>query len=276
MGWIVRIDLPEIDRDLASSALWDVNTTGIAEVDCQSGPAGASGSYVTLLAGFDREGEARSAAAGLAALDRRRIGPHVDGASGAPWSIDVEPIDERAWTDPDQRAEVVFDTESIMLEVAGAFGHGSHPTTELMLRLLAERGASGSVLDFGTGTGVLAIAAAVAGAGDLVAIDDDPGALAVAERNWAANPNARGSCSASFHLALPLDVDDHFNVVMANVLLPVHQEHAPSLVRALRPDGEIIVAGILEEQRADVLMAYAGLGVKRTATSGDWLGLVLA
>ncbi len=158
--------------------------------------------------------------------------------------------------------------------VGGAFGHGRHPSTSLALALMAlEVGEGSRVLDFGTGTGVLTMAAAAFGATRLVAVDNDPEALLVARSNLATiEPPA--SVELVEQLGPPTD-DELFDVIVANVLLPVHAEHGSDLVDRLSGGGALIISGVLDEQESDVLAAYRGLQADHRHHQDDWLALCL-
>ena len=159
-----------------------------------------------------------------------------------------------------------------------AFGTGEHVTTQACLRLLAAHLRSGErVIDLGTGSGILAMAARRLGAGRVVAVDDDPAALAVARTNLAANglkgrvtfvrSDAAAACSrGSFDLAL-------VNIGAATIvtLLPV-------LARALAPRGRAILAGFLidDEDRLLEAAAACGLLLRARRRNRPWSAIVLS
>ena len=159
---------------------------------------------------------------------------------------------ERIWivpswhTPPDPAALVV------RLDPGLAFGTGSHPSTRLVLRHLERHMSPGaSVLDYGCGSGVLAIAAAKLGAGDIAAVDIDPQALASTAENATAN-------DATIRTALPGDLPPHrYDVVLANILAGPLVTLAPALAARARSGGWIALSGILETQAEEVMAAYA-------------------
>ncbi|MGF1600390.1 MAG: 50S ribosomal protein L11 methyltransferase [Acidimicrobiales bacterium] len=258
MAWLIRLQFVEGSDDATtervSSLLWELGTTGVAQLHDHS-----------LLAGFDTAPEASAAASA------------VTGAAGVATAV-AERVDDDAWIDPDRVGAVVVAGETVPLAVGPAFGHGRHPTTVLALELMAQVGVGGAdVLDLGTGTGVLAVAAAGGGARSVRAVDNDPAALAVARRNVRAVAGRVGDDGRPW---APIVVaasagDDRFDVVVANVLLTVHADIGRGLTARLRAGGHLVATGVLATQRTQVERAYPTLAVTATATRGDWLGLVL-
>ncbi len=133
-----------------------------------------------------------------------------------------------------------------------AFGTGSHPTTKLVLRFL-ERSLRGGerVLDYGCGSGILAIAAAKLGASRVVAVDIDPQAVLVTHENSRANGV---QVEASLPEALP---PGRYDVIVANILAQPLIELAPVLGPVARRGAHLALAGILDSQAADVAQAYS-------------------
>jgi ribosomal protein L11 methyltransferase len=146
----------------------------------------------------------------------------------------------------------------IRLNHGVGFGTGTHPTTTLCLKALeamaAER-AVGQVLDFGTGTGILAIAASKLGASSVVAIDIDQAALNSAAQNVALN-----DCT-DITLATVLGSEmDRFDVVMANLYLGVLLSTLEDLLDWVKPDGFCVLTGFTDEHRSTIEGACADLG----------------
>ena len=140
-----------------------------------------------------------------------------------------------------------------MLDPGLAFGTGSHPTTHLCLRWLSEHLRAGdSVIDYGCGSGILAIAAARLGADPVIAIDIDPQALASTASNADINRvrvQVRGTTEAA-----PEPAD----VVVANILASPLKVLAPMLSGRVRTGGWLVLAGLLDRQ-ADEVAAYSPL-----------------
>lgn len=153
-----------------------------------------------------------------------------------------------SWHEAPANAKLV-----VRMDPGLAFGTGSHPTTKLMLRFL-ERTLSGGerVLDYGCGSGVLAVAAAKLGASRVAAVDIDPQAVIVTDENSRAN---RVNVSACLPEALP---PGRYDVIVANILAQPLIDLAPVLSARAQRDSRLALAGILESQAADVAQAYAG------------------
>lgn len=181
----------------------------------------------------------------------------------------------------------------IRLEPGMAFGTGLHPTTRLCLRALEECMVPGStVLDVGTGSGVLAIAAAKLGARSVLAIDADATAVKVAGENIERNGVADRVCvqhgtlaggafrgeSREFALDPRLQALDSgsYDLVLINILAPVIVGMAPALAARLEYQGTLIAAGLVESQVADVTSALLsqGLQIVDHAREEDWVALV--
>jgi ribosomal protein L11 methyltransferase len=150
----------------------------------------------------------------------------------------------------------------IRLDPGLAFGSGTHPTTALCLEWLDGLDVNGlETLDFGCGSGVLAIAAGLKGAGRLVAVDHDPQALLATEENARRNGlGGRIECllpEAFEHLPAR---QRRFDLVLANILAAPLIELAPALIACLRPGATLVLSGILPEQAESVIAAYADLG----------------
>lgn len=162
--------------------------------------------------------------------------------------IEVSP---RLWIVPSWRTPPVPEAINLMLDPGLAFGTGGHPTTHLCLQWLEQNIRGGErVLDYGCGSGILAIAALKLGAGRAVGVDIDPQAVAASQANAAHNRVA-----AEFRLADQASPPEA-EVLVANILTNPLKVLAPALAAALTEGGRIALSGILEEQANDVLAVY--------------------
>ena len=143
-------------------------------------------------------------------------------------------------------------TRSIRLDPGLAFGTGTHPTTRMCLRWIARQSAAslGRVLDYGCGSGILAIGAAKFGATDIDAVDIDPAAVESTAQNAAAN-------GVVLRAGLPDKALGAYQTVLANILATPLRVLAPLLCGHVAPGGHLVLAGILERQRDELIEAYA-------------------
>ncbi|MCW7754809.1 50S ribosomal protein L11 methyltransferase [Desulfobotulus sp. H1] len=150
-----------------------------------------------------------------------------------------------------------------------AFGTGTHPTTSLCIRKLEELVRPGdAVLDVGTGSGILLMAAGALGAGRLVGVDNDAVAVDVAAANLSLNgfgPEKR----ELFVGNLADRVEGLFDLVVANILAEVVVILIPDIRRVLRPGGRVILSGIIEEKVPMVLDALTGSGFSAAESELD-------
>lgn len=143
---------------------------------------------------------------------------------------------------------------NVRLDPGLAFGTGSHPSTGLVLRWLERTVRGGErLLDYGCGSGVLAIAALRLGARDALAVDIDPRALEVARTNARAN----GVALATAAPGALTSADAGFDLVVANILAGTLIALAPELAARTRTGGHVALSGILQAQAAEVIAAYA-------------------
>jgi ribosomal protein L11 methyltransferase len=164
-------------------------------------------------------------------------------------------ITEALWIVPSWCAPVDPAALNLVLDPGLAFGTGSHPTTRLCLAwLAAELHGGESVLDYGCGSGILAIAAARLGASRVVGTDVDPQAMVASRENA-----QRNGVDATFVPpdTLPALVPTAFDVVVANILANPLILLAPALAARTRAGGRILLSGILAPQADDVAAAYA-------------------
>jgi ribosomal protein L11 methyltransferase len=179
---------------------------------------------------------------------------------------------KRLWIIPSGMEAPDPDGLLLHLDPGVAFGTGTHATTHLCLEWIdahQEQLQHKRVLDFGCGSGVLGIAAALAGAKAVACIDYDPQAV------WATQQNAERNGVREILSASEGDTPGagQYEVVIANILAPILQRLAPALVAAVHPGGQLLLTGILAEQAAAVRASYAaaGMAVDVSAERDGWV-----
>jgi len=228
-----------------------------------------------VIALFSTEAQAREAASVLSAQD------FFDGCSVigvvdvpeqdwvrltqsqfAPVEITPEFWIVPTWHEPPAQARQV-----IRLDPGLAFGTGTHPTTRMCLRWTASRGdlAGQRVLDYGCGSGILAIGAAKFGARDIDAVDIDEAAVESTRLNADAN-------GVRLNAGLPEAASGRYDVVLANILATPLKVLAPLLCGYVAPGGSLVLAGILERQADELKLAYAPYASLEVSDSEDgWI-----
>ncbi|MHB9038456.1 MAG: 50S ribosomal protein L11 methyltransferase [Armatimonadota bacterium] len=157
-----------------------------------------------------------------------------------------------------------------------AFGTGSHPTTKLCLEAIQDHVTGGeTVLDVGTGSGILAMAAAKLGAAKVVGLDNDPVAVEAAIENV-----KRVDLESIIRIERadsPSAFQGQADVVLANIIPKVIIEMAEELASKVNPGGKLIASGIVLERLQEVIDALAGFGftLEETRQDGDWVALIL-
>jgi ribosomal protein L11 methyltransferase len=179
----------------------------------------------------------------------------------------------RLWVTPAEKRGEIPDPEALVmvLDPGLAFGTGTHPTTALCLEWLETVPLAGAtVLDYGCGSGILAIAACLYGAARVIAVDIDPQALQATRQNAETN-----GVADRIETWLPdLAPTDAVDVVLANILAGPLVQLAPRLLAALRPGGRLVLAGLLERQADEVRAAYAaGLAFEPALAREGWTRL---
>lgn len=214
-------------------------------------------------------------------------------ASAIPYEVTEASVNEEDWatawkkfyfpTKVGERLVVVPSWETyekaqnevvLTMDPGMAFGTGTHDTTRLCMTLLEQyAGPGATLLDIGTGSGILAVAALLLGADRAVGVDIDQVAVRVARENAAAN----GVDSRCAFLCGDLadKVSGKYSIITANIVADVIIRLTPDLRRFLSPGGVFIASGIIDAREADVLAALkeAGLTVKERRASGGWVAL---
>ncbi len=180
------------------------------------------------------------------------------------------PVTPEFWIVPTWH-EVPAEAQTVIrLDPGLAFGTGTHPTTRMCLRWIAGHPPTGQrVLDYGCGSGILAIGAALHGATEVDAVDIDEAAVGATRDNAAAN-QARLAA-----VGLPDAAKGTYNTVLANILATPLKVLAPLLCAHVAPGGALVLAGVLERQTAELQQAYAEyLPLEVADTEDGWVLLV--
>ena len=272
--WSLTAELPAQEADASTALLFERGAAGVEEREGGLAPMPGErqpGSGRVILIGFFADEEAaRDAAAALGVpADLAEI---PDRDWGEEWKKGLGPVSvgrlflRPSWigaAPPPGAAEVVLDPGM-------AFGTGTHATTSLCLSAIDDflsRRPGASVLDVGTGSGLLAIAARKLGAGRVAANDNDPVAMAVAAENAERN-------GAALELTgdPPSAIQGSFDLVVANILANVLVDLAPDLALRTAPGGEVVLAGVLVPQEAEVARAFLACGLSPLPGErrGEW------
>ena len=256
--------------------------------------------YAAGCSGFEvREAAMPPAIAGYLPVDDRledRLGLLKDalaalpghGVIGAGMDLTLRYVEEADWanawkefykpfrvgrrlvvTPPWEHPELAPDDIPLVIDPGMAFGTGSHPTTQLCLVALEDYVRPGArVADIGTGSGILAIAAAKMGASHVAANDNDPLAVRIARENAAAN-------------GVPVEITDalptgQYDAVVANILADVIIGMVEELQALLAPGGVLLASGIIDTREADVRLALEGIGLNHLETrrQTEWIVLI--
>lgn len=272
----------EVGRDQAervTSLLFEGGARGVEERDGSLAPMpgqrqpGPGRSLLVAWFAARDEAERAAAAAGLAG----EIAEVLDRDWGEAWKEGLGAFSVgRVFVRPSWiRASPPPGAVEVVLDPGMAFGTGTHPTTALCLRAVGDflrRRPGASVLDVGTGSGLLAIAARKLGAGRVLATDSDPVAVEVARANAARNrAGVEVSGAALSRLRGP------FDLAMANILANTLVELAPGLSRLLAPGGRLLLSGLLDGQAEAVRRRYLSLGLAGAGErrDGEWLLLAM-
>ena len=273
------------DVDLLDEALFAAGAVSVTLTDAADSPIlePALGTHQTwprthvtgLFSGDTDEQLARaavSAAVPAAVLTARWV---EDRDWVRAWMDDYTPMQfgRRLWVCPAGMAlpeAADRDAVVITLDPGLAFGTGTHPTTAMCLRWLDGAPLAGArVLDYGCGSGILAIAAARLGAAQVLATDIDPQALLATDDNAQRNGVAVDTC-----LPEALPDSERFDIVLANILAGPLADLAPRLIGHLRPGGQLALAGLLDTQVDALVAAYApAVPLRAGARSGQWVRL---
>jgi ribosomal protein L11 methyltransferase len=271
------LTVPASELELASDALWALGVQAVEErVANPSDAPGTEDHLVELWTSLGEDvGSVTRAAEGFPARWRWHT-VEVDDSVVDAWRAHAVP----SWVTPDLVVVPAWHhldpgpgITAVEIEPGATFGLGDHPTTVLSLRAL--RGViwpNATVLDVGCGSGVLAVAAAMLGSPYVEAIDISPAAVEAtgdnAERNGVA-------AQVGVSMKTLDQIDDAFDIVVANILAPVLIELSSQLRHATRPAGVLIVSGLLDGATDRVVEALAPMQVVDRLVREGWAALVL-
>ncbi len=177
--------------------------------------------------------------------------------------------------------EPIKGQQVIELDPGMAFGTGQHASTQFALLLMREVFKRNTgvkperILDVGTGTGILAMAAALYGAGNVVAMDNDPDAVEACCKNVTANKLDKIIEVSGENL---VNISGSFDLICANIVHDVLESMAPIFKKLIKVGGSIVLAGILHgKQEENIIKVFAGMGIqtKKTEYKDEWVALLL-
>ncbi len=249
-------DQPIFEPDLGTTPLWS-HTHLLALFEADTDPVNLV-AHLELLTG--------------AALPEHQIEHIADQDWERSWMDNFQPMrfGQRLWIVPSWHAAPEPDAVNLLLDPGLAFGTGTHPTTALCLEWLDGQDLSNcNVLDFGCGSGILAIAALLLGAPQAVGTDIDFQALEASRDNASRN----GIDPARFPVYLPADLPQQpADIVVANILAGPLVSLAPQISSLVKPGGRLALSGILAEQADEVRAAYQDAFIlDPTALKDGWV-----
>ncbi|MER0043787.1 50S ribosomal protein L11 methyltransferase [Pseudomonas sp. MGal98] len=285
MPWLqLRLAITPEQAPTYEDALLDVGAVSVTFMDAEDQPIfepdlGTTPlwSHTHLLALFEADTDADALVAHLRLLTGGDLPEHhieriEDQDWERSWMDGFAPMrfGQRLWIVPSWHEAPQPDAVNLLLDPGLAFGTGTHPTTSLCLQWLDGQALEGcSVLDFGCGSGILAIAALLLGAPHAVGTDIDPQALEASRDNAGRN----GIADERFPVYLPADLpQEPADVVVANILAGPLVSLAPQITGLVKRGGRLALSGILAEQAEEVRAAYAAhFQLDPTATLDGWV-----
>lgn len=285
--WEITVPTSLDTSEGLTNFLWEQGALGVVEEESPVAAARLRAFFSGSASATALVASVREYAAGLGTLGFPvapgdvEIAPLLEQAWASAWQQSFPPraVGQRLWVKPPWEACDAGGRISLVIEPGRAFGTGHHGTTEGCLSLLDDAiGGTppGRVLDVGTGTGILAVAAVLLGAGLAVALDVDPDAVAAARVNA-----ARNGCAERIEVLMagPESLRDRppFPVIVANLLAHTHLALAPHYRRLATPGGALILGGILEHEDRDVIAALepAGFALRVRLAIEGWSSLLL-
>lgn len=187
------------------------------------------------------------------------------------WMENYKPMrfGQRLWVCPSWCPPPEPEAVNLLLDPGLAFGTGTHPTTALCLEWLDEQNLQGKTLvDYGCGSGILAVAGALLGCEKVLGVDNDPQALIASKDNA-----TRNQVKNKIQVYSPESFTGEFaDALVANILAGPLIELAPNIAQLIKPGGKIALSGILQEQAEQVQQAYAPwIQFDPVKTKEDWV-----
>lgn len=270
----LHVRTTEDESDDLAVELFDLGASGVETRDDETLSKATAGG-VLLVASFEDEETARAALEALGE-DRATL-VFVEGDDWRDeWKRFFKPsrIGERFVVRPSwEPFDAGPDDLVIVIDPGRAFGTGLHETTRLVIRELEQRVTPGvEVLDVGTGSGILSIAALMLGAGRALGIDVDEDAVEIAVENAAIN----GLADRFEGSATPVDaIEARYPLVLANIEARVLIPLAAAIGARVAPGGVLILSGLLAGQEDEVQGHYVGFERLALTREGDWVALTL-
>lgn len=190
------------------------------------------------------------------------------------WMDSYKPMQfgERLWICPSWCEAPDPHAVNLLLDPGLAFGTGTHPTTAMCLSVLDQLDVNDArIIDYGCGSGILAIAALLLGADSAIGVDNDPQALVATKDNAGRNQIDADRLQVFLPDEEPRDAAD---VMLANILAGPLVELAPKLMSLTKPGGKLVLSGVLDTQRQAIIEAYDSIDFDAFHTQAEWLCLV--
>jgi len=281
----VVVDVGDDAAEALTNFLWEQGAVGVVEEALLAGPSRLRAFFPVTASTDALAVRVDAYLAGLRALGhaagpRARVAPLADADWASAWREHFRPIavGRSLLITPPWEQPVAGERVVLAIEPGRAFGTGHHGTTatclELLESLVAAEGPA-RALDLGTGSGILAIAAARLGVGEVLACDSDPDAIAAAEANARRNgvgDRVRAVVDDVATLAAP-----PAPLVLANLLAAAHRAFAERYTALVKPGGVLVAGGLLDAEADDVAAALAAHGFRREAARSieGWTRLAL-
>jgi ribosomal protein L11 methyltransferase len=284
--WELAVLAPEEVAEALTNFLWELGALGVVEEQ-------VAGGAPTLRAFFPAHSEASALAArvrtyadGLRALgfeapDAPTVTALADADWGEAWRAHFRPLPigtRFLVVPPWESAAREAGRLTLVIEPARAFGTGHHATTAgclVQLEKIVASEAPASAIDLGTGSGILAIAAACLGVARVLAVDEDPDAVSAARANAALNGVA--GCISCRVADAAVVTGEPAPLVLANLLSAAHLRLAPSYARQVAPDGRVVLGGLLDAEAPTVAaeLGHHGFDGADVTSIDGWTTLAL-